>query len=75
MFLPKEREVAQFDTQPTLSFLLPWLRFYPQKYLGSFPFYEDENTNCHTTPDSSIQVDTDYSNRFQTLRRGVHFTH
>ena len=23
-----------------------------------------QNTNCHTTPDSSIPVDTDYSNRF-----------
>ena len=25
---------------------------------------EKPNTNCHTTPDSSIPVDTDYSNRF-----------
>jgi hypothetical protein len=27
-------------------------------------FLEKPNTNCHTTPDSSIPVDTDYSNRF-----------
>ena len=28
------------------------------------------NTNCHTTPDSSIPVDTDYSNRFQLCAEG-----
>jgi hypothetical protein len=27
-----------------------------------------QNTNCHTTPDSSIPVDTDYSNRFEAQR-------
>jgi hypothetical protein len=29
-----------------------------------------KNTNCHTTPDSSIPVDTDYSNRFQLYAEG-----
>jgi len=28
------------------------------------------NTNCHTTPDSSIPVDTDYSNRFKLCAEG-----
>ena len=28
------------------------------------------NTNCHTIPDSSIPVDTDYSNRFQLCAEG-----
>jgi hypothetical protein len=27
-------------------------------------------SNCHTTPDSSIPVDTDYSNRFQLCAEG-----
>jgi hypothetical protein len=27
-------------------------------------FFGKQNTNCHTTPDSSIPVDADYSNRF-----------
>jgi hypothetical protein len=34
--------------------------------LTHFPVHEGcKNTNCHTTPDSSIPVDTDYSNRFE----------
>ena len=28
------------------------------------------NTNCHTIPDSSIPVDTDYSNRFRLCAEG-----
>jgi hypothetical protein len=28
------------------------------------------NTNCHTTPDSSIPVDMDYSNRFELCAEG-----
>jgi hypothetical protein len=28
------------------------------------------NTNCHTTPDSSIPVDTNYSNRFKLCAEG-----
>jgi hypothetical protein len=28
------------------------------------------NANCHTTPDSSIPVDTDYSNRFKLCAEG-----
>jgi hypothetical protein len=36
-----------------------------------FPVYGGyENTNCHTTPDLSILVDTDYSNRFQLCAEG-----
>jgi len=29
-----------------------------------------QNTNCHTTQDSSIPVDTDYSNRFELCAEG-----
>jgi hypothetical protein len=29
-----------------------------------------KNTNCHTIPDSSIPVDTDYSNRFRLCVEG-----
>jgi hypothetical protein len=29
-----------------------------------------QNTNCHTTPDSSIPVDTEYSNRFELYAEG-----
>jgi hypothetical protein len=29
-----------------------------------------QNTNCHTTPDSSIPMDTDYSNRFELCAEG-----
>jgi hypothetical protein len=34
------------------------------------PFFGKQNTNCHTTPDSSIPVDTDYSNRFELCAEG-----
>jgi hypothetical protein len=51
------------------------LLLFPKTPTHTFLFTENKNTNYHTTPDSSIPVDTDYSNRFQTLRRGVHFTH
>jgi hypothetical protein len=31
----------------------------------SHSFFGKQNINCHTIPDSSIPVDTDYSNRFE----------
>jgi hypothetical protein len=74
MFYPKERS-STFSHSTTTELPALMTSFIFQKYPHTFPFYEDKNTNYHTTPDSSIPVDTDYSNRFQTLRRGVHFTH
>jgi hypothetical protein len=34
------------------------------------PFFLKQNTNCHTTPDSSIPVDIDYLNRFELCAEG-----
>jgi hypothetical protein len=71
MVFPK-KEVAHFHTQPPLSFLLPWHCFYFQKHTHSHIslFAEVINTNCHTTPDLSILVDTDYLNRFELCTEG-----
>jgi hypothetical protein len=64
-FSPK-KEVGHFHTQPPLSFLLPWYCFISKNtHTHISLFLEVINTNCHTTPDSSIPVDTDYSNRFE----------
>jgi hypothetical protein len=75
MFYPKDG-VAHFHTQPTTELPAPvaLLLFLKTPTYASL-FTKIKRTNCHTTSDSSIPVDTDYSNRFQTLRRGVHFTH
>jgi hypothetical protein len=40
----------------------PFKNHFSQNHLS---FFGKQNTNCHTTPDSSIPVDTDYSNRFE----------
>jgi hypothetical protein len=34
-------------------------------FLKIISFFGRQNINCHTIPDSSIPVDTDYSNRFE----------
>jgi hypothetical protein len=75
LFHPKERS-STFSHSTTTELPAPMaLLLFPKTPTHFFPFFKTKNTNCHTTPDSSIPVDTDYSNRFQTLRRGVHFTH
>jgi hypothetical protein len=75
MVYPRERS-STFSHSTTTELPAPVALFFISKNTYThFPVYGDQNTNCHTTPDSSIPVDTDYSNRFQTLRRGVHFTH
>jgi hypothetical protein len=72
---PKERS-STFSHSTTTKLPAPVaLLLFPKTPTHTFPFYEDKNTNYHTTLDSSIPVDMDYSNRFQTLLRGVHFTH
>jgi hypothetical protein len=55
---------------PPLSFPLPWHYFLSETHTH-FPVPGcSRNTNCHTIPDSSIPVDTDYSNRFRLWAEG-----
>jgi hypothetical protein len=66
---PKEIEVTHYSTTtelpaPMASFL------FPKTHTHISLFTEVENTNCHTTPNSSIPVDTDYSNRFELCTEG-----
>jgi hypothetical protein len=64
--LPKEQELFQqqpLDFPSTIahgSTVGPFKNHFSQKHL-----FLKQNTNCHTTPDSSIPVDIDYSNRFE----------
>jgi hypothetical protein len=51
--------------------------YYTPETLSNYVFEDlrkpktpNKNTNCHTTPDSSIPVDTDYSNRFELCVEG-----
>jgi hypothetical protein len=44
----------------------PFKNHFSQTHL----FFLKQNTNCHTTPDSSIPVDTDYSNWFELCAEG-----
>jgi hypothetical protein len=39
-------------------------RTFYKPLFSNTPFFRKQSINCHTTPDSSIPVDTDYSNRF-----------
>jgi hypothetical protein len=75
MFFTQRERSSRVSHYTTTELPGPVALFSFRKYSHTFPFYKDKNTNCHTTPDSSILVDTDYLNRFQTLHRGVHFTH
>jgi hypothetical protein len=45
-------------------------RTFLKPLFSNAPFFWKQNTNCHTTPDSSIPVDTDYSNRFELCAKG-----
>ena len=38
--------------------------FFKNHFSKASLFFGKQNINCHTIPDSSIPVDTDYSNRF-----------
>jgi hypothetical protein len=62
---PKEIETTQYSTTtelpaPVASFSFPRTHSHTHSLLPG----GCKNTNCHTLPDSSIPVDTDYSNRF-----------
>jgi hypothetical protein len=49
----------------------PVVLLYFQNIHTHFPVPScSRNTNCHTIPDSSIPVDTDYSNRFRLCAEG-----
>jgi hypothetical protein len=70
MVYPRERS-SIFSHSATTELPAPVVLFsFPKTPTHTFLFTKIKNTNCHTTPDSSIPVDTDYSNRFQILRRG-----
>jgi hypothetical protein len=72
MFYPKERS-STFSHSTTTELPAPVaLLLFPKTPAHTFPFHDDKNTNCHTTPDSSIPVATDYSNRFSnSAHRGT----
>jgi hypothetical protein len=71
MVFPKEGS-STFSHSTTTELPAPVALFsFPKTHpLTHFLFAEVINTNCHTTPDSSIPVDTDYSNRFELCAKG-----
>jgi hypothetical protein len=71
MVFPKEGS-STFSHSTTIELPAPVALFsFPKTHpLTHFLFAEVINTNCHTTPDSSIPVDTDYSNRFELCAEG-----
>jgi hypothetical protein len=69
MVYPKERSNT-FSHSTTTELPTPVALFLFPKTSTHSPVYWDQNTNCHTTPDSSIPVDTDYSNRFELCVEG-----
>jgi hypothetical protein len=72
MVFPKEGS-STFSHSTTTELPAPVALFsFPKKHTHSHIslFAEVINTNCHTTSDSSIPVDTDYSNRFELYAEG-----
>jgi hypothetical protein len=72
MVFPKEG-CSTFSHSTTTELPAPVALFsFPKKHTHShISLIADViNTNCHTTPDSSIPVDTDYSNRFELCVEG-----
>jgi hypothetical protein len=71
MVFPKEGS-STFSHSTTTELPAPVALFLFPKHTHSYIslFVEVINTNCHTTPDSSILVDTDYSNRFELCAEG-----
>ena len=63
-FYPKERS-GTFSHSTATELPAPVaLLLFPKIPTYFSLFTKIKNTNCYTTPDSSIPVDTDYSNRF-----------
>jgi hypothetical protein len=70
MVYPKERS-STFSHSTTTELPAPVALFsFPKTPTRTSMFTEIINTNCHTTPDSSIPVDMDYSNRFELCVEG-----
>jgi hypothetical protein len=71
MVFPKGRS-STFSHSTTTELPAPVVLFFISKNTHARISLVAEiiNTNCHTTPDSSIPVDTDYSNRFELCAEG-----
>jgi hypothetical protein len=70
MVYPKEKS-STFSHSTTTELPAHVALFsFPKTPTHTSLFTEIINTNCHTTPDSSIPVDTDYSNRFELYAEG-----
>jgi hypothetical protein len=67
----KEIEITHYSTTTELPAPVASFSFPKTHSHTHFPVHGGcKNTNCHTTPDSSIPVDTDYSNRFELCAEG-----
>jgi hypothetical protein len=68
---PKDLRVTKYSTTTELPAPVALFSFSVSAYTY-FPIFGGyiKISNCHTTPDSSIPVDTDYSNRFQLCAEG-----
>jgi hypothetical protein len=69
---PKEIKITQYSTTTELLAPVAFVFFTNNAFTQTcFPVHGGcKNTNCHTTLDSSIPVDTDYSNRFELCAEG-----
>jgi hypothetical protein len=70
MVYPKERSSTFSHSTTTKLPALVALFSFPKTPTHTSLFTEIINTNCDTTLDSSIPVDTDYSNRFELYAEG-----
>jgi hypothetical protein len=66
MVFPKGRSSTFSHSTTTELPAFVALFLFPKTPIHTFPCIPKViNANCHTTPNSSIPVDTDYSNRFE----------
>jgi hypothetical protein len=83
MVLPREGRSSTFSYSTTPELPAPVASsLFPKNYSRISLFLKiktliviPHQTRPYQWRDSSIPVETDYSNRFQTLHKGVHFTH
>jgi hypothetical protein len=66
---PKEIKITQYSTTTELPAPVAMFSIRTYTHISLFPEVV-KISNCHTTPDSSIPVDTDYSNMFQLCAEG-----
>jgi hypothetical protein len=67
---PKDLRVTKYSTTTELPAPVALFSFLVSAYTHFPVFGGYIKTNCHTIPDSSIPMDTDYSNRFQLCAEG-----